>query len=195
MLYRVLHFLFNIIFRILGFKVEGSHNIPRKGPYIIAANHLSNWDPIFVALAFPHPVAYMAKCELFRNKLLAGLLNQLYAFPVQRGKADRQAIRIALKTLQDGNVLGIFPEGHRQKSGVERSVHSGVALLALKSGAPVIPVACVGTKYPFGWVKPLKICIGEPISVEINSESKAISAVLDKISYDIMEKIMKLLKP
>ncbi|HHW60777.1 MAG TPA: 1-acyl-sn-glycerol-3-phosphate acyltransferase [Syntrophomonadaceae bacterium] len=192
MLYRILHFIVKIFMYILGIKVEGSHNLPSEGPVIVAANHVSNWDPIVVAISLRRPVHFMAKSELFDKPFLGSLLKVLYAFPVKRGSADRTAIRHALALLEQGEVVGIFPEGERNKAGVDLEAQSGVAMLALKSGTPVVPVACIGTNrtIPFGWFSPFIVRIGEPIYVE--KKRRVNSAMMKELSAGIMTKIKEL---
>lgn len=180
---------------LLGYKTEGVENMPPQGPVIIAANHVSNWDPVVVGISFKRPVHFIAKVELFNNVLLGKLLTKLNAFPVKRGTPDRKAIRQALDILQNGEVLGIFPEGERKKEGKETNAHSGIAMLALKSGAPVLPVACIGTRrnLPVGWVKPLVVRVGEPILLSEYEGQKVTSANLEKVSIQIMNEINTLL--
>lgn len=194
MLYRALYLILNIIFFLLGFKVKGCKNAPRQGAYIVASNHISNWDPVLVALALPRPVAYMAKIELFKGKVLGWLIRQLHAFPVDRNKADRQAIRTALQILKSGNIVGIFPEGHRNKNNEDLKINTGVAFLALKAGVPVLPVACVGSRriIPWGWFSPMEVRIGTPIDIKALASSQE-HVSLDEISQEIMRKIHFLL--
>ncbi len=110
MFYALIRGFLKIFLLILGLKVEGLHNLPKKGPVIVAANHVSNWDPILVGVALSRPVHFMAKAELFQNVLLRAICRGLNAFPVQRGAADRNAIRQALEMLEAGEILGIFPK-------------------------------------------------------------------------------------
>lgn len=195
MFYSFARGLLGAIFLFLGLKSEGLHNLPKKGSVIIASNHISNWDPIMVALVMNRPVHFMAKIELFANPILAWILNHANAFPVKRGTADRAAIRQALEVLEQGNVLGIFPEGVRNRSGQDMKAQAGVAMLALKSGSPVVPVACVGTRrgLPIGWFSPLKVRIGTPLSLEKYRGQKLNSALLDEVSSEIMGEINNLL--
>ena len=114
MFYKVLRFVLQIIFGILFRpKILGKENVPMTGGMIMAANHLSNWDPPMVGTYMPRPVAYMAKEELFKPAIAGAVISNLYAFPVKRGAADRAAIKTALGILKQGLCLGVFPEGHR----------------------------------------------------------------------------------
>ncbi len=195
MLYLSLRGILKYIFLFLGLKLEGVHNLPDKGPVIIAANHVSNWDPIFIAIALKRPVHYMAKSELFNYRLLGKLLYKINAFPVRRGTADRRAIKNALDILESGKVLGMFPEGTRNKTGDEIKFQSGVAMLALKARAPIVPVACLGTnkKCPVGWFNPLVVKLGKPLSVVKYKEKRINTVNLEDLSNQIKAEINSLL--
>jgi 1-acyl-sn-glycerol-3-phosphate acyltransferase len=195
MLYNVVRAILGFIFLIMGLKVKGYKNIPASGAVIVAPNHLSNLDPVLVALAINRPINFMAKAELFQNKTFGKLLTRIYVFPVKRGNADRHAIRHALQLMEDGEVLGIFPEGTRRKPGQVEHTQGGVAMIALRSGAPVLPVACVGTDRNLicGWLWPLEIRIGEPISMLDYQGQKINSETMEKLSNEITDKINALL--
>lgn len=195
MLYTFIKGLCKIFLIFLGLKFEGLHNLPKNGPVIVASNHVSNWDPILVGVALQRKIHFMAKEELYINPVFARLITALNAFPVRRGTADRIAIRKALEILKDGGVLGIFPEGARRKVKPDASVQAGVAMLALKSGAPVLPVACIGTEraFPLGWFQPLVVKVGQPLYLEVYRSEKMSSAVLDMASQEIMYEINNLL--
>lgn len=195
MLYRIVKAVLQFLLWPLRLKSEGLENIPAQGPVIIAANHISNWDPVVVAISVKRPICFIAKAELFNNVLLGYIFKKLYAFPVKRGTADRQAIRHALEILEQSKVLGIFPEGQRQKSDMQGKAHAGIAMLALKSRAPVIPVACIGTNrnIPLGWLSPLIVRVGKPIYLEKYWDQRINSATMEKVSLEIMKEINSLL--
>lgn len=194
MLYKSLWAILRFIFLGLGLKSEGLDNIPLQGPVIIASNHVSNWDPIMVALVLKRPVHFIAKASLFKNAIANKFFTALHAFPVKRGVPDRKAIRKALQVLKDGNVLGIFPEGARNNTGALKG-QAGVALIALRSGAPIVPVACIGTKriLPIGWFKPLLIRVGKPIYLDEFRGHRVGSEGMGEISSAIMLEIDELL--
>lgn len=195
MLYRVIWTILRILFILLGLKSEGLENIPRQGSFIIASNHVSNWDPIAVAVSIKRQISFIAKAELFTNALLGNLLTRVNAFPVKRGTADRKAIKQALEVLEQGKILGIFPEGQRKIGRMETKAHAGIAMLALKSHVPVIPVACIGTnhKIPWGWTRPLIVKVGKPICLEEYREQKINSSIMEEVSVKIMQEINTLL--
>ncbi len=195
MLYAAVRTLLRFIFFFLGLKSEGHDKLPMSGPVIIAANHVSNWDPIVVALVLDRPIHFMGKAQLFKYAISDKLLTRLNAFPVKKGVPDRNAIRRALKVLEEGQVLGIFPEGARNKTGEDMKAQSGVAMIALKSGSPIVPVACIGTKcnLPFGWFSPLLVRVGDAIYLDEYQGQKVNSATMEQLSSDIMDKINQLL--
>lgn len=158
--------LFKIPFRL---KIEGKENIPASGPLIVAANHKSYLDPIVLALVFRRRIFFMAKSELFKIPLFNWVIRSLGAFSVERKEADRGAYRKALEVLSEGKILGLFPEGTRIRHSVLGPLESGVALIAVRSGAPILPVGIIGTDkvMPDGSRIPrlprIKVAIGDPI--------------------------------
>jgi 1-acyl-sn-glycerol-3-phosphate acyltransferase len=196
MLYAFLCGSLRVIFRLLGLKISGRENIPRDGALVVAPNHVSNWDPILVALAIDRPVCFMAKSSLFRRRLAGAFFSRVNAFPVDKSKGDLHAVRVALDLLKQGRVLGIFPEGTRNIGAAEAAkAQPGVAMLAYKAGAPVLPVACIGTgrAFPLGWLKPLKVMIGPPVKIVPEEGQRANSAFFDRASQEILAQIRALL--
>lgn len=146
MVYRLSKVIVRAVLRLLfGFRVEGAGNEPEQGPVIVVSNHLSDLDPLVVGAALRRRVAFMAKEELFRVPVLRWWIRACGAFPVRRGQPDRQALRTALKVLEGGGVLVMFPEGTRGRTRALRPPEPGAALLALRTGAPLLPVAVLGT--------------------------------------------------
>ncbi|MFI2710618.1 lysophospholipid acyltransferase family protein [Micromonospora sp. NPDC018662] len=132
--------------------VEGRDNVPRHGPVILAANHLSFIDSVVIPLVAPRPVSFLAKAEYFRRPGLRGWLTRncltgIDAIPVERGghRSAQASLRVALDVLAAGRAFGIHPEGSRSRDGRLYRGRTGVAWLALASGAPVVPVAVLGT--------------------------------------------------
>jgi glycerol-3-phosphate dehydrogenase (NAD(P)+) len=154
----VLQPFFHIYFRLSRI---GREHIPAEGPVIIAANHRSFLDPFVIATMARRPMYYVAKQELFSSRLQAWVLNALGAFPVNRGSADATMIDTARAILARGDVVLIFPEGTRIRLGSLARPRRGVGRLALESGAPVIPVAVIGTEaVRRGWrIRPHKVRI------------------------------------
>jgi 1-acyl-sn-glycerol-3-phosphate acyltransferase len=167
----------------------GREHIPADGPVIIAANHRSFLDPFVIATMAPwrRPMYYVAKKELFEKRWMAWILNALGAFPVDRGAGDLDSIATAKQLLARGEIVLIFPEGTRIRPGSLGKPRRGVGRLALESGAPVVPVAVIGTEaIRRGWrIRPHKVKIraGRPLrfpTVEDASPALAI-AVTDRI--------------
>jgi 1-acyl-sn-glycerol-3-phosphate acyltransferase len=142
---------------------SGRENIPAKGPFIVASNHLSWWDVPLVPAYMQRKVVYMAKEELFNGRL-SWLVRFLGAFPVKRGEADRQSLRAADTLLKAGKVLIIFPEGTRSKIQRMAKGHVGLGMIALRSDVPVLPVAIWGSeKILKAWRPRVNIVYGEPM--------------------------------
>lgn len=173
--YYLLWPLFKIFYR---FKVEARQNISSQGPLILVSNHLSYLDPIVLGLVCKRKIYFMAKEELFKIPLFRLLIKVLYAFPVKRGKFDRKALEKVLKFLSQGKIVGLFPEGTRHREGKLGPFNPGVAMLALKSGVPIIPVVISGTDkvYPQGSILPrfprIAVKVGSPIVIKEENFSK-----------------------
>lgn len=150
-----------------GLEVRGLHNVPRKGSLIVAPNHVSHLDPPVIACSLPRKITFMAKGELFRG-VLGRLISSLGAFPVTRGEGDIESMRKAIHLLEEGQAVLIFPEGTRGDGVSMLPINRGVAMLAKRTGAAVLPVGIVGTHktWPKGRSKPRRgkvvVCFGEP---------------------------------
>jgi 1-acyl-sn-glycerol-3-phosphate acyltransferase len=149
---------FHVYFRMARI---GREHIPAQGPVIIAANHRSFLDPFVIGTMARRPMYYVAKDELFRQRWLGWILNALGAFPVKRGAGDEDSIATAKAILARGGIVLIFPEGTRTRPGSLGSPKRGVGRLALETGAPVVPVAVIGTEdVRRGWrIRPRKVRI------------------------------------
>ena len=151
------------------YEVKGKENIENiSGGYILCSNHLSNVDPIFLALTHKRPIFFMAKIELFKNKLLARFFSCLGVFPIKRGKADKEALNYALGIPTSGKVLGIFVEGTRSKTGEFLRPKSGATVLANKSKSDIVPVCITGggSNCKVNILKKTIIYYGKPIKFE-----------------------------
>jgi 1-acyl-sn-glycerol-3-phosphate acyltransferase len=150
-------------------RVTGREHVPAEGPVIVASNHISYADPPALALITRRPISFVAKEELFRFKPFAALIRALNAFPVRRGTADRAAIRRSLAVLRAGRVLAIFPEGMRSHDANLLQPELGIGMIALRSGAPIVPVGLIGTdhvmprKVPVILLRRFEVRIGAPL--------------------------------
>lgn len=175
-----------ILTTIFRWRITGLENIPSSGGVIIAPNHISLWDPPLVGCALPRTVHFMAKEELFAIPVFNWIIRQLQAFPVKRGAADRNAIRKSIELLQQGEVLGLFPEGTRSKNGQLGEPEQGVAMIAVKAGVPIIPAAITGTNQPFYRLPRFTVAFGKPIAIPSGRVGKE---ELELISKTIMKEI------
>ena len=185
----ILLFIFFVTSRV---HLRGRSNIPRRGPYIIAANHLSWIDVPMVPAYIPGKVVYMAKEEAFRSKV-GWLVRFLGAFPVRRGEADRQALRTADDLLKKQKALVIFPEGTRSKTCTLAKAHAGLGMIALRSGAPVVPVAIWGSEDVFKkFGAQVTICYGEPVVFKPKG-AKVTREDIEATTEEVMHRIAAML--
>jgi 1-acyl-sn-glycerol-3-phosphate acyltransferase len=143
---RALIALVRSLFRlVMEMRVEGLDNLPRAGPVVLAANHVTNFDVFPMQFALPRPIFFMGKAELFKNPLMDLAIRNLSGFPVNRGETDVWAMRHAAKVLAHGQTLGMFPEGTRSKGRGLKVAKTGSARLAIEAHCPILPMAIVGS--------------------------------------------------
>ena len=142
------------------YRAEGLANLPQGGA-VICANHVSAVDPVVLAIAMPRTanLRFMAKAELFRNPLVGWFLRKCGAFPVHRGEGDIHAIKMAMKCLQSGQKLMLFPEGTRVAHQGDTEAKGGVTVMATRTGTPMIPIYCGGKHKLF---RRTTVVFGEP---------------------------------
>jgi len=177
---RILRPLFMFVYRV---KITGREHVPESGPCVLAANHVSVLDGFFLGIAVTRQVRFMAKAELHRVPVVKQILEGAGAFPVERGADAGRAVAAAVKLLEQGAVVGVFPEGTSlpdEKRGYKR----GAARLALATGAPLIPVALVGTHLTLEprthrvRLPRVRIVIGEPLRVDRQEPTEAAATEL-----------------
>lgn len=173
------------------FHIEGAENIPQDRALVMASNHRSYADPVILTMPMKKPVTYMAKEELFKNKLFGWFITKLGAFPVRRGTGDMQVIDDAVAILNSGRHLVIFPEGTRSKDGKVGKGKTGVAMIAAKSGADVLPCGIIfeGEKLHFRSKLTLKfgkVIPAAEIAVE-DASPKAVKEVKKRIMGEITQ--------
>ena len=190
--------LLHLLFRV---KVTGAHNVPRRGPVILASNHQSFIDSIFLPLVVRRRVTFVAKAEYFENWKTAWFFRAVGMIPLKRegGSASERALAAAADVLSSGGVLGIYPEGTRSPDGRLYKGHTGVARLAMQCNAPVVPVAQFGTTevQPIGarTLRPFKrveVRMGEPLAWSASHQDGHASAGLRVFTDEIMAAIQAL---
>ena len=205
MAYRLLKsFLIPLLMLLFRPKVTGLRNVPTNGAVIIASNHLSFSDSIFMPLVVPRNVTFLAKSEYFTSPGLAGFIKKLTFIalgqvPIDRsgGKRSEAALLTGLRLLKEGHCIGIYPEGTRSPDGRLYKGRTGIARLAIESGAPIVPVAMFNTAeiQPTGQVVPkvrrVEMVFGEPIYFDGDSTDQAL---LRNLTNQLMEKIAQLSK-
>jgi 1-acyl-sn-glycerol-3-phosphate acyltransferase len=164
--------VFRLAFR---WRIEGREHVPTSGPAVIAANHQSFCDSLFLPLALRRRLTFLAKAEYFDAKRTAWLFRAVGQIPIRRGGGDAsaRALATALTVLSEGKLIGLYPEGTRSIDGKVHRGRTGVARLALESGVPVVPVGISGTDriQPVGsrWFRPfrpVRVSFGEPMTFD-----------------------------
>jgi len=167
-------------------RIYNAERVPQQGPLVVVSNHASDFDPPLLSNCMRRPVAYMAKQELFEVPLLSTLIRWYGAYPVNRGSADRSAIRAALASLEQGWAVGLFLQGTRTPDGRISNPKQGAALIASKIQAPLLPVCLWGTENIL--VKgqtlpksvPLTIRIGEPVPPPASRDRSELACITQK---------------
>lgn len=183
-----------VFFLILNVKLIGRENVPKKGPYFIVSNHLS-WTDVPLVPAYLSPqVVYLAKEELYRSKI-GWLVRFLGAIPVKRGEADRQLLRASDDLLKRGKILIIFPEGHRSDNHQLIQAHAGMGMIALRAGAPVVPVAVCGSERALKTFRPrVTISYGKPMILKPRGAKITKEDILEATDT-VMRQIAAMLPP
>lgn len=177
------------------YQVMGTDHVPARGPLIVVSNHLNNADPPLLGAAIPRRLRFMAKQELFDSRF-GGVMRWFGGFPVRRFEADLGALRQAQAILKEGGALGMFPEGHRSHGEGLLPAHPGTALIALRSGAPLLPVGITGTEAIRSLSVLLKnprirVVIGEPF--RLPASGRVTREQVQAGSEEIMRRIAALL--
>lgn len=189
MIHYISRFIFFVTAKLLfGVRIYGRENIPKKGGFILASNHASYLDPPIVGSSCPRVLKYMARHDLFNNRLLAWWLNAVGCFPVKRDSADLSALKQAMRYVRDGYGLILFPEGTRAEEGEILRAQPGVGFLVDKLNVPVIPAFIKGSQgaLPKG-AKRIHLCkisvyFGKQICIE---RGKNYQEVADQILENI----------
>lgn len=201
-LYRATKLILSPVLRgLYSLKVEGLENFPKEGPVIVAANHLSFMDSLFIPLSVLRQMVYLAKAEYFESKKTAWFFKALGMIPVKRDVKEKTeaALQAGIEVLGAGGVIGLYPEGTRSPDGRLYRGRTGVARLALRSRAPVVPVGLIGSrevmpkqaKFPKLWGS-VKVNFGRPIYLDQYFDREEDRFVLRSVTDEIMFEIMSL---
>lgn len=153
----IIRLLFNILYRV---SVIGTIELSDNIGYMICSNHINMFDPVFIACFTDRQISFMGKKELFDKPIIGSIFRKLGAFPVDRGKGDIEALKIAIDVLKSNNVMSMFPEGTRSKTGELGEFKRGAALIASRAEVPIIPVKIEGNYRLFS---KMILKIGEPL--------------------------------
>lgn len=188
----VRYFLIGLYKLIYGVKVKGKENVPKDGAYILCGNHVSFIQvPIIVLFTPRKDLKFIAKAELFNNKILAWLGYLFDVIPVKRGKQDVDSMKKSLKVLANENMLGLFPEGTRNGLQKNVKVKNGASFMALKTGSKVLPVGIKSVKK--GPFTRIIVNFGKPLDYSDKKSKVPEKEVLDKTTTEIMDTIVKLI--
>lgn len=200
-LYRFAYSLVNRVARLVArVTVHGAEQMPRGG-VLLVSNHLSNYDAFLIGMSFNRPMSFMGKAELFQNPVIAALARGLLAFPIDRNRVDRVALRHAENLLRSGRIVGLFPEGHRSRNGVLQEGQGGMVLLARRTGVPILPIAVVGSQAFLPpavgrwrpWRRPVcTVSVGPPFTLADLSDDRLDTAALANLA---MKRVANLLPP
>jgi 1-acyl-sn-glycerol-3-phosphate acyltransferase len=197
MLYSAFRAFFRVFTHLIcRYRVRGLEYVPKKGPLIIIANHLSWYDPILIGVVLPRRVWFFTKIEIFRWPIVGFLCRLTGQIPVDRGAHDRTAIEKGLVLLREGKAVMIFPEGTVERQERMIPAHTGTAMLAIRTGAAVLPIAHYGTRRILRsfriWFPRVYIGIGKPY-IPILPSGVSRKAGLQLITEDMMSRIAEML--
>lgn len=196
MLYTILRVLLTGFTRVIcRYRVSGLENLPETGPLLIVVNHLSWYDPMLMGVVLPRRVYFFTKSEIFRWPVAGKFVEWTGQIPVRRGESDRAALEKALAFLRDGRALMIFPEGTVERQEKMIPAQAGAAMLAMRTGVTVLPIAHAGTRRILRtlrsmWLPRVTIQIGEPFTPTIPANvprKVALQQVTDEIMFHIAE--------
>lgn len=191
--YGFLKLFFKIYFR---YKARYTGNFPKKGPFIIASNHLSFLDPAVVGIAIRRQICFLAREDLFDNPIFNWWGRSVGAIPIKRGRFDISAIKGSLQRLRQGYIVCLFPEGTRSKDGIIKDPKAGVGFLAAKANVPVVPVFIKGSDKAlphhavFIRLEPIEIMIGEPVEPKMFLQKDG-ACDYPAMSQEVMRRIEK----
>ena len=186
----IIKFLYKILSKIR-YKEEviGKENLPKEEAAIICPNHVHFLDGPTLIANSKRKINVLAKEELFKNKFLSNCLRMLGMYPIKRGSADIEAIKVSLKILKNNELLMIFPEGTRNGMAKGVKPKNGAVVMAIKAGVPIIPVGIIGNFKPF---RKITMKIGKPIDYRSYKDKVKDKELMTKLTEELMKKIVKL---
>ena len=167
---------------LFGVRSDGAENIPKEGRVILTPNHVHALDPVWIGSTQPRLFMSMAKAEIFRNRFFAFFIRKLGGFPINRGKSDLRGLATAMRVLTDDNMLLIYPEGTRSKTGEMGTMHKGALVLAEKANAPIVP-AFITEKPKLKLFGKIYVRYGKPVTLEELLSGWDESLGQDKLEY------------
>lgn len=186
----IIKFLFKIIAIILYRpKIVGKENLPKDTGALLCPNHVHNLDSAVIVAMFKRKVNVLAKEELFKNAFIRWIADIFGVYPVKRGRADLQAIKISLKLLKNDELLLMFPEGTRHGLDKGKKPKNGAVLIAATAGKPIIPIGIQGSFKPF---RKVIVNIGNPIDYSKYSEEVKEKEQASKLTQELMQEIVSL---
>jgi 1-acyl-sn-glycerol-3-phosphate acyltransferase len=180
-------------------KIEGREHLPPRGQgMVLAINHLHWIDILIIGASLPlsHRTSWLAKIEIFSNRVFIWWLNQMLVIPIRRGQRDLTALVAAEEKLKEGAVLVIFPEGHRSREGGLQEGRGGAVRLAVRSGCPIVPIAMSGTGGGLKGAmlrKPIRFRIGKPYKINIGPNDKIAWDQMNTLTEEMMLRIAELM--
>lgn len=185
-IYKIAYFLIEVYYTFAcRLRVEGGENVPKTGACMVVCNHTRGNDYFPLGISVDRQIWYMAKVEAYRiHPVIGWILHKGGSIPVDRGKGDREALRVAVETVHSGKLLGMFPEGHRSPDGTLQKGHTGATRIALETKVLIVPVGVIGAErawrnFPRFWSRPdLIVRFGKPYYLEGKDASDR-GAVLD----------------
>ena len=195
-LYRVIRIIvIPFVYLFFRIRVHGKENIPKENGLVLCCNHTSMWDIVFLGVTFNRQICFMGKKEIFKIPVIKGLFKMLGAFPVDRKSSDKGAVNKAMEICKSGKVLGIFPEGTRNREGGPKKAKAGAAMIAIQTEAQILPVCIYRSKARVLPFQKVTVRYGKPIGYEDcaqKEEGKISKNQIRTVSEQIMDNITKL---
>ena len=172
-------------------QVIGDPKLQKGQGFLVVSNHKSYWDPVVVGCILNRRINYMGKSELFKIPVLSAIIKNFGTFPIHRDGVHPSSIRHALDLFKNDQIVGIFPEGARNHTNELMDPHLGAAMLALKGGVPIVPIALSGTP---GFWRRIKVNVGKPMTVTTSQRRKVSREEMLFVSQELMSELNRLLR-